>query len=197
MSKVRYKIRREQLERVVEHFVMESAMIEKNAAKKHKMSMGAEQADDMGDGMMKAPEVKKNRMKQAPEVKKNIKSKVSEARMRQIQELMETYDITEDELQEIWPFGGKKTPEELVAKGQKIVAENIRASRIYKGILADEAKYGENAANKYLMFIALNKGEMVMATWNKELDAPDGTKGFWSDRGVPRSGYDVQTTKLQ
>lgn len=78
MSKVRYKIRREQLERVVEHFVMESAMIEKNAAKKHKMSMGTEQSDDMGDGMIPAKEVKNPKMKQAPEVKKNIHGKVNE-----------------------------------------------------------------------------------------------------------------------
>lgn len=79
MSKVRYKIRREQLERVVEHFVMESAMIEKNAAKKHKMSMGTEQSDDMGDGMVPAKEVKNPKMKQAPEVKKNIHGKVNES----------------------------------------------------------------------------------------------------------------------
>jgi len=78
MTKVRYKIRKEQLERVVENFVMESAMIEKNAAKKHKMSMGAEQADDMGEGMEKAKEVKNHKMKQAPEVKKNIKESVGD-----------------------------------------------------------------------------------------------------------------------
>jgi hypothetical protein len=81
MTKVRYKIRKEQLERVVENFVMESAMIEKNAAKKHKMSMGAEQADDMGEGMEKAKEVKKAKMKQAPEVKKHIHGKVNESRV--------------------------------------------------------------------------------------------------------------------
>jgi hypothetical protein len=73
MTKVRYKIRKEQLERVVENFVMESAMIEKNAAKKHKMSMGAEQDDDMGEGMEEAKEVKNPKLKQAPEVKKHMK----------------------------------------------------------------------------------------------------------------------------
>jgi hypothetical protein len=82
MTKVRYKIRKEQLERVVENFVMESAMIEKNAAKKHKMSMGDEQADDMGEGMEKAKEVKKAKMKQAPEVKKHIKGTVSESEIK-------------------------------------------------------------------------------------------------------------------
>jgi hypothetical protein len=94
MTKVRYKIRKEQLERVVENFVMESAMIEKNAAKKHKMSMGAEQADDMGDGMEKAPEVKKAKMKQAPEVKKHIHGKVNESRMlrENIQDSLEGVD---------------------------------------------------------------------------------------------------------
>jgi len=82
--KTRYKIRKEQLERVVESFVMESAegkMMVKDAAKKHKMNMGAEQHDDMGDGMKKASVNKKNKMKQAPEVKKNIHGKVSESRM--------------------------------------------------------------------------------------------------------------------
>ena len=80
MSKIRYKIRKEQLERVVESFVMESTegkMIVKDAAKKHKMNMGAEQNDDMGDGMKKAPVSKKHTMKQAPEVNKNIHGKVS------------------------------------------------------------------------------------------------------------------------
>jgi hypothetical protein len=96
MSKVRYKIRREQLERVVEHFVMESAMIEKNAAKKHKMSMGAEQSDDMGDGMIPAKEVKNPKIKQAPEVKKHIKGNVSEA---QIKKAAKHYNITEGEVE--------------------------------------------------------------------------------------------------
>lgn len=96
MSKVRYKIRREQLERVVEHFVMESAMIEKNAAKKHKMSMGAEQSDDMGDGMIPAKEVKNPKMKQAPEVKKNIHGNVSES---QIKKAAKHYNITENEVE--------------------------------------------------------------------------------------------------
>ena len=95
MSKVRYKIRREQLERVVEHFVMESAMIEKNAAKKHKMSMGTEQSDDMGDGMIPAKEVKNPKMKQAPEVKKNIHGNVSES---QIKKAAKHYNITESEV---------------------------------------------------------------------------------------------------
>lgn len=96
MSKVRYKIRREQLERVVEHFVMESTMIEKNAAKKHKMSMGTEQSDDMGEGMEKAKEVKKAKMKQAPEVKKNIHGKVSES---QIKKVAQHYNLTEGEVE--------------------------------------------------------------------------------------------------
>ena len=98
MNKTRYKIRKEQLERVVESFVMESAqgtMIEKNAAKKHKMSMGAEQSDDMGEGMEKAKEVKHPKMKQAPEVKKHMKGNVSEA---QIKKVAQHYNLTESEV---------------------------------------------------------------------------------------------------
>ena len=193
MNKTRYKIRKEQLERVVESFVMESAqgtMIDKNAAKKHKMSMGAEQSDDMGEGMEKAKEVKKAKMKQAPEVKKHMKGSVSEARMRQIQKLMEAYDITEDELNEFW---GAKTPEQLLTMGQKIVSSDQKAKAIYNTIKRDESKYGENAANKYLMFIAQSKGRMLYATWDKGLKAPDETMGFWIERGKARSGYDKST----
>ena len=99
MSKTRYKIRKEQLERVVESFVMESTegkMIVKDAAKKHKMNMGAEQHDDMGDGMKKAPVSKKHKMKQAPEVKKNIHGKVSET---QIKRAAQHYNLTESEVE--------------------------------------------------------------------------------------------------
>lgn len=99
MSKTRYKIRKEQLERVVESFVMESTegkMIVKDAAKKHKMNMGAEQNDDMGDGMKKAPVSKKHKMKQAPEVKKNIHGKVSET---QIKRAAQHYNLSESEVE--------------------------------------------------------------------------------------------------
>jgi hypothetical protein len=99
MSKTRYKIRKEQLERVVESFVMESTkggnMIHKDAAKKHKMNMGAEQHDDMGEGMKKAPVSKKNKMKHAPEVKKHVKGKVSE---QQIKKAAEYYNLSESEV---------------------------------------------------------------------------------------------------
>jgi hypothetical protein len=132
MGKVRYKVTKEQLERTVESFVMESAEATKHVkgstpneskgkptssmnmkkkysaeAKKHKMSMGAEQADDMGDGMKKAPESKSMKMKQAPEAKKHVKGSVSEARLRQIERIMETYDISEEELAE-WEWGKKQ-----------------------------------------------------------------------------------------
>ena len=193
MSKTRYKIRKEQLERVVESFVMESTegkMIVKDAAKKHKMNMGAEQNDDMGDGMKKAPVSKKHKMKQAPEVKKNIHGKVSESRMAEIKNIMETYGITEDELEEGMIF---KTPEELMARGQKIISSDEKAKAIYNTIKRDESKYGENAANKYLIFIGKSKGRMLYATWDKGLKAPDETMGYWIERGKPRSGYDKST----
>ena len=193
MSKTRYKIRKEQLERVVESFVMESTegkMIVKDAAKKHKMNMGAEQNDDMGDGMKKAPVSKKHKMKQAPEVKKNINGKVSESRMAEIKNIMETYGITEDELEEGMIF---KTPEELMARGQKIISSDEKAKAIYNTIKRDESKYGENAANKYLIFIGKSKGRMLYATWDKGLKAPDETMGYWIERGKPRSGYDKST----
>lgn len=78
--KKRYKIRKEQLERVVENFVMEESMTmtKKHApeAKKHKMSMGAEAdlEDDMGEGMEMAKEKKDSKKKQAPEAKKHMTS---------------------------------------------------------------------------------------------------------------------------
>jgi hypothetical protein len=193
MNKTRYKIRKEQLERVVESFVMESAqgtMINKNAAKKHKISMGAEQSDDMGDRMEKAKEVKHPKMKQAPEVKKHMKGSVSETRMREIKKLMETYNVTEEELNEFW---GKKTPEQLLSMGQEIVGSDQKAKTIYNTIKRDESKYGENAANKYLMFIAQSKGKMLYATWDNGLKSPDETMGYWIERGKARSGYDKST----
>jgi hypothetical protein len=151
-------------------------MIVKDAAKKHKMNMGAEQNDDMGDGMKKAPVSKKHKMKQAPEVKKNIHGKVSESRMAEIKNIMETYGITEDELEEGMIF---KTPEELMARGQKIISMDSNAKRIYNTIKRDESKYGENSANKYLIFIGKSKGRMLYATWDKGLMAPDKTMGYW------------------
>lgn len=100
MSKTRYKIRKEQLERVVESFVMESAnskMVVKDAAKKHKMNMGAEQSNDMGDGMKKAPVSKKSKMKHAPEVKKHVKGRVSE---EQIRKAARHFNLTENQVRE-------------------------------------------------------------------------------------------------
>ena len=127
MSKTRYKIRKEQLESVVESFVNESIAPEakkdvqgyndkeneslgmrtgkestkkqsdksrredsygkwgkrgkySSEAKKHKMSMGSEQSDDMGQGMKKAPQSSSSKMKYAPEAKKHIKKSMSESK---------------------------------------------------------------------------------------------------------------------
>lgn len=126
MSKTRYKIKKEQLERVVESFVTESASPEakkhvqgyndkedeslgvkdgkkstkkvsekgrradskgkwgnrlKHAAeaKKHKISIGGEQSNDMGQGMKKASQSSSSKMKYAPEAKKHVKGSVSES----------------------------------------------------------------------------------------------------------------------
>lgn len=127
MSKTRYKIRKAQLERVVESFVNESVAPEakkdvqgyndkeneslgmrtgkestkkqsdkarredsygkwgkrgkySSEAKKHKMSMGSEQSDDMGQGMKKAPQSSSSKMKYAPEAKKHVKKSMSESK---------------------------------------------------------------------------------------------------------------------
>jgi hypothetical protein len=89
--KKRYKLRKEQLERMVENFVNESAGVSEKhfgvndtpnhakEAKKHKMSMGDEQSDDVGEGMKKPGVVKNPKLKQATEVKKHIKGSVSES----------------------------------------------------------------------------------------------------------------------
>jgi DNA polymerase/3'-5' exonuclease PolX len=107
-----------------------------------------------------------------------------------------TINNSEQINEELFGFG-KKSPEELIEKGQKIINSDVKAKRIYNTIIKDESQYGENSANKYLMFLAKNKGNMIYATWKKEETAPDETKGFWVDRGIPRSGYDVQTKQLQ
>lgn len=150
MSKTRYKIKKEQLERVVESFVTESASPEakkhvqgyndkedeslgmkdgkkstkkvsekgrradskgkwgsrlKHAseAKKHKMSMGAEQSSDMGQGMKKASQSSSSKMKHAPEAKKHVKGSVSEAKFKKLQKFMLENNITENDLEEgLW-----------------------------------------------------------------------------------------------
>ena len=146
----RYKIRKEQLERVVESFVMESAAPEAKKhvqgyddkedeslgmrtgkestkkqsdkarredsygkwgkrgkygpeAKKHKMSMGAEQSDDSGEGMKKPSVAKSMKMKHAPEAKKHVKGSVSEAKFKKLQKFMLENNITENDLEEgLW-----------------------------------------------------------------------------------------------
>jgi archaellum component FlaC len=150
MSKTRYKIRKEQLERVVESFVMESTegkMMVKDAAKKHKMNMGAEQHDDMGDGMKKAPVSKKHKMKQAPEVKKNIHGKVSENRMRQINKLMETYEITEDELNEA--FGNSRRINKAIEDFKSTYSNEIEAiKKAYEAHTEDYINLSNNFTKK-------------------------------------------------
>ena len=126
MNKKRYKIRKEQLERVVESFVTESVTPESkkhvqgykdtedeslgmkdgkestnkasakgrrddskgkwgnrlkhaSEAKKHRMSMGTEQSNDMGQGMNKSPQTTSTRMKHSAEAKKYVRGSVSES----------------------------------------------------------------------------------------------------------------------
>jgi len=90
MSKTRYKIRKEQLERVVESFVTETAAPE---AKKH--TQGYNDKEDESLGMRTGKESTKKqskkarrddslgkwgkRTKQAPEAKKHVKSKMTES----------------------------------------------------------------------------------------------------------------------
>lgn len=90
MSKTRYKIRKEQLERVVESFVTETAAPE---AKKH--TQGYDDKEDESLGMRTGKESTKKqskkarrddsygkwgkRTKQAPEAKKHVKSKMTES----------------------------------------------------------------------------------------------------------------------
>jgi SpoU rRNA methylase family enzyme len=90
MSKTRYKIRKEQLERVVESFVTETAAPE---AKKH--TQGYNDKEDESLGMRNGKESTKKqskkarrddslgkwgkRTKQAPEAKKHVKSKMTES----------------------------------------------------------------------------------------------------------------------
>ena len=155
MSKTRYKIKKKQLERVVESFVTESAAPEakkhvqgyndkedeslgmkdgkkstkkvsekgrradskgkwgnrlKHAAeaKKHKISMGGEQSNDMGQGMKKASQSSSSKMKQAPEAKKHVKGgSLSETKKKQIVKLLENGDISENDLQEFFGLATK------------------------------------------------------------------------------------------
>ena len=124
MGKVRYKVTKEQLERTVESFVTESTEATKHVkssvpseskgqktskggkkkqapeARKHTMSMGTEQANDMGDGMKMAGEVKSNKRKQAPEARKHVKGSVSESTLKKLVRLAESQGISEEQLME-------------------------------------------------------------------------------------------------
>jgi hypothetical protein len=124
----RYKIRKEQLERVVESFVAESN-------------------------------------KQTITEKKGLSE--------------------EGDLNEIWPFNKKeKTPKELKDKGMLITSNNGPA----RNMIAALKKLGKiktkGDLDKIYMYLG-QKGSggmtTMQVTWDEDLDAPDGTKGFWVD----------------
>jgi len=89
----------------------------------------------------------------------------------------------------IFGFGKQKTPEEkvsdLLAKGEKALSDP-KVKVIYNSIISNmkTGNYPEGAEKKFLMFYA-EKGERYVS-WNKELTAPDGTKGYWEPRGTVR-----------
>jgi hypothetical protein len=168
MGKVRYKVTKEQLERTVESFVTESTESTKHVnssvpseskgqktttggkkkqapeAKKHTMSMGAEQSNDMGDGMKLAGEVKSNKRSQAPEAKKHVKGSVSESRKEEIRRIMAENNISEEELDEAW---WKRTmgDEDEFMSDLKIKARSLKALT-GKTLSNDQAKELYNQA---------------------------------------------------
>ena len=132
----RYKIRKEQLERVVESFVAESN-------------------------------------KQTITEKKGLSE--------------------EGDLNEIWPFN-KKTPEQMVEKGNERIESDNKAKRIYYMLIK---KNGKDVGNKYLMYLGglshFNQ-ELISVEYDKNIEAPDGSNGFFTERGkasgsgVPQGG---------
>ena len=177
MNKTRYKIRKQQLERVVESFVTESAAPEakkhvqgyndkedeslgmkdgkksskkisekgrrndskgkwgsrlKHAseAKKHKMSMGGEQSNDMGQGMKKASQSSSPKMKHAPEAKKHVKGSVSESKLNKLKQFMLENDITESDLEEGWL--GDKLGTSSKAKREFLKKDFILKAKLWK-----------------------------------------------------------------
>ena len=95
----------------------------------------------------------------------------------------EELSSSENELNEsFW----KKTAEELLAKGQKSVGIDKKMTRIYNTIVSDtkSGEYPEGADKKYLMYYA--KTGDCYATWYDSLEAPDGTQGYWGERGIAR-----------
>jgi hypothetical protein len=127
--KKRYKIRKEQLEHVVESFVAESN-------------------------------------KQAITEKKGLSTK-------------------DEDLNEIWPFNKKeKTPKELKDDGM-LIASNNGPARNMIGALKKLGKIKTKGdMDKIYMYLGQRgKGgsNTMQVTWKEDLDAPDGTKGFWVD----------------
>jgi hypothetical protein len=118
--KTRYKIRKEQLEMVVESFVMEN------------------------------------------------KSRLRESEM-----------ITDEEgnIDEIFGFGKKITPEEAIKKGEEIVKKN----KAKLGVYSMFAKNGDKEkSRKYLMYVGYNP-DVKYSTWYDDKKAPDGTIGYFDE----------------
>jgi len=132
--KKRYKIRKEQLERVVENFVMEESMnmTKKQApeAKKHKMSMGAEAdyEDDMGEGMEMAPEKKDKKKKHAPEAKKHM-TKMKESSYN-YKDFLSEEELNEDVMETIDAFC------EALGLAGNITVAGDTVSKCLAGVLA-------------------------------------------------------------
>lgn len=107
----------------------------------------------------------------------------------------ESFSVSGEELNEGF---FKKTPEELLKKGQETIQKDSKTKMVYNTILKEikNGKYPEDSADKYLMWIAQNGpggifGSGVQssaATWDKALEAPDKTMGYWKDRAKISGG---------
>ncbi len=99
----------------------------------------------------------------------------------------------EGDLNEIWPFNKKeKTPEELKDDGM-LIASNNGPARSMIGALKKLGKIRTKGdLDKIYMYLGQKgRGGMgtMQVTWEEDLDAPDGTKGFWVDSSkYPGSG---------
>lgn len=108
-------------------------------------------------------------------VKINALEKKKANLTKQINEIYEE-ESEEENLEELFGFGTKKemTPDEAWAKGEALAKKEPAKAKVYNFLDTKDKK------RKYLMFYGFNPG-VKYAVWDDNLQAPDGTKGYFKD----------------
>jgi hypothetical protein len=108
-------------------------------------------------------------------VKINALEKKKENLMKQINEIYDE-ESEEENLEELFGFGTKKamTSDEAWTKGEAFVKKEPAKAKVYNLLDTKDKK------RKYMIFYGFNPG-VKYAVWDDNLEAPDGTKGYFKD----------------